>query len=111
MNEELGDESRHIIRDAFMGNNDTGIQTDGFKWDIKIEQVRGEEEPIIQADDLFNQEVEETWLEYKEEDEPVSLDLVSLLIWTPLLLLAATHGLSPSTLLVGILFVYLRYRP
>ena len=52
-------------------------------------------------------QVEEPWLEDVEEDIKVQYDLsmtfVPLLIWAPLLLVAATHGLSPSTLLVGLL--------
>ena len=82
-------------------------QSDGFKKEIKEEVVEKEdvERSLMCSEDT--DQVEEPWLEYVEEDNSVQYDVsmacVPLLIWAPLLLVAATHGLSPSTLLVGIL--------
>ena len=110
--EELGDESPISIEDVFMGRTCPRIQKDGFKREIKAENS---EDIKAQTDELKREiagvDIRETWLECEEEGSidqySVSMALAPLLIWSPVLLVAATHGLSPSTLLVGIMALML----
>ena len=86
------------------------IQSDGIKRQIKVEVVQKEdvEGPFSYSEET--DQIEEPWLEYVDEATSVQYDVSMtcvppLLIWSLLLLIAATHGLSPSTLLAGLLFL------
>ena len=110
--EELGNESPISIEDVFMGPTCPRIQKDGFKREIKVEST---EDIKTQTDEFkgeaMEEDVRESWLECEEEDSNdqynKSMALAPLLTWSPVLLVAATHGLSPSTLLVGIMALML----
>ena len=89
---------------------DPNIQTDGFKTEIKEEVDRDE---VIGTSNFSEdtEQIEETQLEYEEDDSTdqhtVSMAYIPIMVWSPLFLVAATQGLSPSSLLVGILSLIL----